>query len=88
VSETGWPYVQFRGGLPDPSFQVLIGQIALVVTPPQNDFLRPDSVVRTVERTSVPAVGKIDHVDVLRARDTDAVPGDARNAASELPPRQ
>lgn len=51
--------------LPDPGFQIVQGQTALVVTDPQNDFLSPGGVAWGVVGKSVEANGTVGHIDSL-----------------------
>lgn len=54
-------------GLPDPGFQIVQGQTALLVTDPQNDFLSPDGVAWGVVGKNVEANGTVGHIDQLFA---------------------
>ena len=54
-------------GLPDPGFEIVQGQTALVVTDPQNDFLSPNGVAWGVVGKNVEANGTIGHIDQLFA---------------------
>lgn len=54
-------------GLPDPGFQIVQGQTALLVTDPQNDFLSPNGVAWGVVGKNVEANGTIGHIDQLFA---------------------
>lgn len=54
-------------GLPDPGFQIVQGQTALLVTDPQNDFLSPKGVAWGVVGKNVEANGTIGHIDQLFA---------------------
>lgn len=54
-------------GLPDPGFQIVQGQTALLVTDPQNDFLSPNGVAWGVVGRNVEANGTIGHIDQLFA---------------------
>lgn len=54
-------------GLPDPGFQIVQGQTALLVTDPQNDFLSPNGVAWGVVGKNVEANGTIAHIDQLFA---------------------
>lgn len=54
-------------GLPDPGFEIVHGQTALLVTDPQNDFLSPDGVAWGVVGKNVEANGTIGHIDQLFA---------------------
>ncbi|SDZ19672.1 Nicotinamidase-related amidase [Jannaschia faecimaris] len=55
------------GGLPDPGFQIVAGETALLMTDPQNDFLSPDGVAWGVVGPNVEAVGTVGHIDDLFA---------------------
>lgn len=52
-------------GLPDPGFEIVQGQTALVVTDPQNDFLSTGGVAWGVVGKNVEANGTIGHIDQL-----------------------
>ena len=54
-------------GLPDPGFQIVAGETALLVTDPQNDFLSPDGVAWGVVGPNVEANGTVGHIDDLLA---------------------
>jgi len=54
-------------GLPDPGFEVVQGQTALVITDPQNDFLSPKGVAWGVVGKNVVANGTVGHIDDLFA---------------------
>ena len=54
-------------GLPDPGFQIIQGQTALLVTDPQNDFLSPSGVAWGVVGKNVEANDTIAHIDQLFA---------------------
>ena len=54
-------------GLPDPGFDIVPGQTALVITDPQNDFLSPKGVAWGVVGANVEANGTVGHIDDLFA---------------------
>lgn len=54
-------------GLPDPGFDIVAGQTALVITDPQNDFLSPDGVAGGVVGPSVIANDTVANLDSLFA---------------------
>lgn len=56
-------------GLPDPGFDIVAGQTALVITDPQNDFLSPDGVAGGVVGPSVIANDTVANLDSLFATD-------------------
>lgn len=58
---------QDNSGLPDPGFQITLGNTALLVTDPQNDFLSPDGVAWGIVGKNVEANGTIEHIDQLFA---------------------
>ncbi len=53
--------------LPDPGLTVNLGNTALVITDPQNDFLSPDGVSWGVVGESVTENGTVAHIDQLFA---------------------
>ena len=53
--------------LPDPGLSVNLGNTALVITDPQNDFLSPDGVSWGVVGESVTENGTVAHIDQLFA---------------------
>jgi len=61
------PALAADDGLPDPGFQIVIGETALLVTDPQNDFLSPDGVAWSVVGANVEANGTVEHIDQLLA---------------------
>lgn len=54
-------------GLPDPGFDIIQGQTALVITDPQNDFLSTEGVAWGVVGKNVVANGTVEHIDQLFA---------------------
>jgi len=56
-----------QGGLPDPGFDITIGNTALLVTDPQNDFLSSDGVAWGVVGASVEANGTVENIESLFA---------------------
>jgi len=60
-------------GLPDPGFEIVTGQTALVITDPQNDFLSPDGVAWGVVGPNVIANDTVANLDALfaTAKSTD-----------------
>ena len=58
---------QDHSGLPDPGFTITLGNTALLVTDPQNDFLSPQGVAWGLVGENVTANGTIEHIDQLFA---------------------
>jgi len=56
-----------ESGLPDPGFDIVAGETALLVTDPQNDFLHPDGVAWGVVGANVVANGTVENIDALFA---------------------
>ncbi len=54
-----------QGGLPDPGFDVTLGNTALLVTDPQNDFLHPDGVAWGVVGANVEENGTVENIEAL-----------------------
>lgn len=54
-------------GLPHPGFEITVGNTALLVTDPQNDFLSPDGVAWGVVGANVEEVGTVENIDALFA---------------------
>lgn len=54
-------------GLPHPGFEITVGNTALLVTDPQNDFLHPDGVAWGLVGKNVEANGTVGHIEALFA---------------------
>jgi nicotinamidase-related amidase len=51
--------------LPDPGMEIELGNTALVITDPQNDFLSPDGVTWGVVGKNVEEVGTVQNLEIL-----------------------
>lgn len=54
-----------QSGLPNPGFEITLGNTALLVTDPQNDFLHPDGVAWGVVGPNVEANGTVENIEAL-----------------------